>query len=132
MLIGVDACKDPERVFHAYNDRDGVTREFTLNGLKHANRIMGGTVFDPEKWEAVGQYNETVGGHQAFVSPLVDVEIDGVQISKGERIRIEESYKYSIEETEHLWAEAGLVENTVFSNSKGNYGMCYYLERPRF
>src|SRR5689334_16222604 len=22
MLIGIDSCKDPERVFHAYNDRE--------------------------------------------------------------------------------------------------------------
>jgi EasF-like predicted methyltransferase len=122
MLIGIDSCKDSERVFHAYNDKEGVTRAFTLNGLQHANSIMGKTVFDLEQWDAVGSYSETAGGHQAFVSPRCDVEIDGVQILKGERIRIEESYKYSIEEIEHLWVEAGLVGNTVFSNSKGNYG----------
>jgi uncharacterized SAM-dependent methyltransferase len=123
MLIGIDSCKEPERVFHAYNDREGVTRDFTLNGLKHANRIMGETVFNLEDWDAVGAYNKEAGGHQAFVSPKRDVQIDGVKINKGERIRIEESYKYSTEEIEHLWVEAGLVSNTVFSNSTGNYGM---------
>ncbi|KAF2690520.1 hypothetical protein K458DRAFT_413301 [Lentithecium fluviatile CBS 122367] len=131
MLIGIDSCKESDRVFHAYNDHEGVTREFTLNGLKHANRIMGDTVFDPENWDAVGRYNDNLGGHQAFVAPLRDVDVDGVQIPKGERIRIEESYKYSTEEIEHLWAEAGLIGNTVFSNSKGNYGL-HFVSKPAF
>lgn len=122
LLIGIDSCKEPERVYHAYNDREGVTRDFTLNGLKHANRIMGKIVFDPEDWDAVGAFNEAIGGHQAFVLPKRDVDIDGVKIRKGERIRIEESYKYSTEEIEHLWVEAGLAGNTVFSNLTGNYG----------
>lgn len=122
MLIGIDSCKHPERVFHAYNDRDNVTHDFTLNGLKHANRIMGYTAFQLEDWEAIGAYNEKAGGHQAFVSPLKDVEIDGIPISKGERIRIEESYKYSREEVQRLWDEAGLVANTIWSNSRGDYG----------
>jgi uncharacterized SAM-dependent methyltransferase len=64
------------------------------------------------------------GRHHAFVSPLKDVVVDGVSISRGERIRIEESYKYSRDEILRLWHEAGLVENTIFGNSMGNYGKC--------
>lgn len=122
MLIGIDSCKDPDRVFHAYNDRENVTHEFTLNGLKHANRIIGKTVFKPNEWEAIGEYDEMAGRHHAFVSPKKDVEIDSIPIAEGERIRIEESYKYSREEIQHLWQEAGLMENSVWSNSKGDYG----------
>jgi uncharacterized SAM-dependent methyltransferase len=122
MLIGVDSCKDGDKVFHAYNDRDNVTRDFTLNGLKHANRIMGDTVFHPNDWEAVGEYDVENGCHRACVSPLKDVEITGVKIVKGERIKIEESHKYSRVETERLWEESGLVENTVWSTSTADYG----------
>ena len=124
MLIGIDSCKDPKRVFHAYNDKDDVTHDFTLNGLKHANKIMGKTIFNPDDWEAIGEYDEVAGRHHAFVSPLKDVVADGVSVPKGERIRIEESYKYSREEIQRLWDGAGLVENTVWSNSKGDYGEC--------
>lgn len=39
-LIGVDASEDPDKVYHAYNDREGVTHAFVLNGLEHANRLL--------------------------------------------------------------------------------------------
>lgn len=123
MLIGIDSCKDPDRVYHAYNDKENVTHSFILNGLKHANRIMGETAaFDLDEWEAIGEFDKESGRHHAFVSPLKDVIVDGVSISKGERIRIEESYKYSRDEIQRLWDGAGLAPNTIWGNSKGDYG----------
>lgn len=122
MLIGIDSCKDPDRVYHAYNDQANVTHEFILNGLKHANRLMERESFKLEEWEVIGEYDEEAGRHHAFVAPLKDVVVEDVKIPKGERIRIEESYKYSREEILELWEGAGLVENTVWSNARGDYG----------
>jgi uncharacterized SAM-dependent methyltransferase len=125
MLIGIDSCKDADRVYHAYNDRDNVTHDFILHGLKHANEIMKETVFQIEDWEAVGEYDKEAGRHHAFVSPCKDVVIDGVHIPQGERIRIEESYKYSRDEILKVWEQARLAENTIWSNSRGDYGMLF-------
>jgi EasF-like predicted methyltransferase len=122
MLIGIDSCKDADRVFHAYNDRENVTHDFILHGLKHANELMNEMVFNVEDWEAIGEYDKGEGRHHAFVSPRKDVVIDGVHIPRGERIRIEESYKYSRDEILQLWEAAKLTGNTVWSNSKGDYG----------
>jgi EasF-like predicted methyltransferase len=122
MLIGIDSCKDADRVYHAYNDRDNVTHEFIINGLKNANEIMNETIFKVEDWEAIGEYDKEVGRHHAFVAPRKDVVIDGVHIPRGERIRIEESYKYSRDEILRLWEGAKLAGNTVWSNSRGDYG----------
>lgn len=122
MLIGIDSCKEPERVYHAYNDRENVTHEFIVNGLKHANEITDGALFNIDDWEAIGEYDEEAGRHHAFVSPRKDVVVDGVRIAKGERVRIEESYKYSSDEILHLWEEARLAGNAVWSNAKGDYG----------
>lgn len=122
MLIGIDSCKDPKRVYRAYNDREGITHKFILNGLKHANEVMGETAFHLDDWEAVGEYDQDAGRHQAFVSPRKDVVIDGVKILQGERIKIEESYKYSREEVKELWERAKLAENTVWGSSRGDYG----------
>ncbi|KAF2871376.1 C-type lectin protein [Massariosphaeria phaeospora] len=130
MLIGIDSCKNPERVYHAYNDKEGVTHAFTLNGLKHANHVFGKEVFKLNEWEAIGEYDTAAGRHHAFVSPVKDVEIDGVKIVKGERIRIEESYKWDRGEIHRLWDQAELVENTVFSYSKGDYGL-YLVSKPK-
>jgi EasF-like predicted methyltransferase len=131
MLIGIDSCKDAKRVYHAYNDKDNVTHDFTLNGLKHANRIMEKDIFTLDDWEAIGEYDEVAGRHHAFVAPLKDVVVDGVSIAKGERVRIEESYKYSREEINRLWEVAGLIENTVYSNSRGDYGL-HFISKPLF
>ncbi|CAO2654627.1 Nn.00g113600.m01.CDS01 [Neocucurbitaria sp. VM-36] len=129
MLIGIDSCKDPGRVYHAYNDRDNVTHEFILNGLKHANKLMGETAFDIQDWEVIGEYDQEAGRHHAFVSPRKDVVIDDVHISQGERIRIEESYKYSRDEVTNLWEGAKLAENAVWANSKADYGL-HFVSKP--
>ena len=93
LLIGVDACQEPEKVYHAYNDSEGITNEFTLNGLRHANKLLGHTAFDLADWDAIGHYDEQDGRHQAFVSPKREVRVEGVIVHAGEKIRIEESYK---------------------------------------
>jgi EasF-like predicted methyltransferase len=123
MIIGIDACKDHDRVYHAYNDRNGVTHAFIANGLKHANRVLGSEVFKQEEWKVIGEFNEKEGRHQAFVSPVKDVQIEGVTVQKGEKIRIEHSYKYSEEETAQLWKDAGLAQGVRWTNKQGNYGI---------
>lgn len=30
MLVAIDACQDPDKVYHAYNDRGDVTHRFTM------------------------------------------------------------------------------------------------------
>ncbi|KAF2467704.1 uncharacterized protein BDR25DRAFT_305450 [Lindgomyces ingoldianus] len=132
LLIGIDSCKEPDRVFHAYNDRENVTHDFILNGLQHANRLMEkGDVFNLDDWKVIGEYDRIAGRHHAFVSPLRDVVIDGISIPKGEKIRIEESYKWSREEILGLWKRAGLVENSVWNNAKGDYGL-HLVSKPEF
>ncbi|KAI9776912.1 MAG: hypothetical protein M1835_005376 [Candelina submexicana] len=123
LLIGLDACKDPERVFHAYNDRDGVTHKFLLNGLSHANRIIGSEVFALQDWEVIGEWDESAARHQALYSPLRDVNINGRMIKVGEKIRVEESHKYSTADSRRLWDAAGLVQTAAY----GNYHADYYL-----
>src|SRR5437667_3636835 len=36
MLVGLDACKNPDKVWRAYNDPKGITEAFIMNGLLHA------------------------------------------------------------------------------------------------
>ena len=37
---------------------DGSSGAFVLNGIEHANRIIGQRVFNPAHWIYVGKYNE--------------------------------------------------------------------------
>ena len=121
MLIGVDECKDSERVFRAYNDSQGATHRFTLNGLAHANKLLGISAFDLKQWNAHGTYDPAAGAHRAYVSPIRSVEICGVVIREGEKIRIEESYKFDRQEIRQLWQHAGVGLVAAWANGEGDY-----------
>lgn len=121
MLIGLDACQENDRVYHAYNDRQGTTHEFYRNGLVHANRVIGKEAFKLQDWDVVGEYNEIEGRHEAFYIPMVDVTIEGVHVKVGERVRFEESYKYSSSQSADLWELAGLAEHAVLGNRTDDY-----------
>ncbi|OQN97327.1 hypothetical protein B0A48_16391 [Cryoendolithus antarcticus] len=121
LLLGLDACQEPKRVYQAYNDLQGVTNRFTINGLNHANKILGYDAFDLNNWYAAGEYSAAEGLHRAHVVPRSDCVVAGIAIRGGERIRIEESVKYSAAQTRKLWDNGDVIEKTVWSNTAGDY-----------
>lgn len=131
MLIGIDACQETDKVYHAYNDKQGKTHEFILNGLIHANKLMGKEAFRKEDWRVVGEYDEEAGRHQAFYSPVRDVMVEGTLIEAGEKIRVEESHKYSILQSNELWQRAGLMVQARFGNRINEYHL-HLVSRPIF
>jgi len=124
MLIGLDACQDRDKVYHAYNDERGITHEFVRNGLNQANSLFGKEIFKQDDWEVIGQYDEVNGRHQAFYCALKDLDVEDVHITAGERVRVEESYKYSSLQSSQLWQAAGLVPRAVFGNKLNDYRKC--------
>ncbi|KAM4058983.1 histidine-specific methyltransferase, SAM-dependent domain-containing protein [Hirsutella rhossiliensis] len=112
MIVGVDSCCDPDKVYRAYNDSLGLTHEFYLNGLAHANEIYGEQVFRVDEWKVVGEYvyDRDGGRHQAFLTPLRDMTVLGAALDPHERIQIEQSLKYSKHGSDKLWKQAGLSE----------------------
>ncbi|KAJ5900851.1 Ergothioneine biosynthesis protein 1 [Penicillium subrubescens] len=121
LLIGLDACKTPEKVYKAYNDSQGVTQQFYENGLAHANSVLGFEAFKPNDWEIITGYDKKNGRHQAFYAPKVHVTINDIQIPKGEKLIFEEAYKYGADEREELCRNAGLISQVVFGNSTDDY-----------
>jgi L-histidine Nalpha-methyltransferase / hercynylcysteine S-oxide synthase len=95
-----------------------------LNGLRHANEILGSYVFDLSDWQVVGEYVYDIEGgrHQAFYSPLRDVTVLGEIIKSQERIQVEQSLKYSEEGMQKLWAEAGVLETGRWMTDGDEYG----------
>ncbi|KAK2733980.1 hypothetical protein FQN55_003076 [Onygenales sp. PD_40] len=123
MLLGIDSCKNPEKVFKAYNDSYGVTRDFYLIGLSNANSILGFDAFKIEEWDVVGLYDEVAGCHKAYYVPRKDVDIKGVHLKKGERIFLEQAFKYSNQEYQDLFDQAGLMSVGLFSNTDDDYNL---------
>ena len=121
MVVGLDGCKDPEKVYRAYNDSEGVTHQFYENGLVHANEVLGYEAFKPSQWKVITRFDTATGQHQAFYSPTEDVTINGVLLPKGEKLVFEEAAKYSPEERDQLWRAAGLIQNAELANSFDDY-----------
>ncbi|KAL5042352.1 hypothetical protein BDW71DRAFT_190227 [Aspergillus fruticulosus] len=121
MVIGLDACEDPDRVYKAYNDSAGITRKFYENGLANANKTFGREVFRPDEWAVVTEYDAVEGKHQAFYVPTKDVTIDHVLLKQGEKVIFEEAFKYSSQAREKLWHDAGLIEAAEFGSGSDDY-----------
>ena len=131
IVLGLDSCKDPEKVFKAYNDGKGVTQRFYENGLINANKVLGYEAFVPGDWEIVTRYNTINGCHEAFYSPRKDVTINGITIPKGDKLLFETAYKYGIEERDKLFHDAGLIFQAEFANSLGDYSKLISLALSR-
>ncbi|RYP58026.1 hypothetical protein DL771_011362 [Monosporascus sp. 5C6A] len=120
----VDSCNNPSKIYYAYNDRKGITHQFILNGLRHANDVLGEQAFNLDDWKVIGEYvyDEEGGRHQAFCAPKRDIVVMGETIKAHERIQIEQSLKYSAEDRETLWNAAGLTEIERWTTEDGDYG----------
>lgn len=131
-LIGLDATNDSKKVYHAYNDREGLTHEFVLNGLLHANRVLGEKIFDLKDWKVIGEYiYDCEGGrHQAFYSPSRNVQFKDVCFKAGERVQVEQSLKYSSQDAAQLWDAVGLKEIGRWSASSDAYNI-HLLENKK-
>ncbi|KAL4764730.1 DUF323 domain protein [Aspergillus foveolatus] len=121
MVIGLDACEDPDRVYKAYNDSAGITRKFYENGLANANKTLGREVFRPHEWEVVTEYDAVNGRHQAFYVPTKDVSVGDVLLRRGEKIIFEEAFKYGCQARKKLWHDAGLIEAAEFGSGSEDY-----------
>lgn len=121
MIVGLDSCKDKDRVYSAYNDSQGVTHRFYLNGLVHANEVLGYEAFKLDQWTIDTSYNETDGCHRAYYVPTQDVSINGIQLHKGDKVVFEEAYKYDVQERDHLWRRAGLINVAALGNATDDY-----------
>lgn len=70
MIIGIDSNNDVARIERAYNDTQGVTREFILNGVDHVGRLLNeseaieGETLRREDFEYVSRYNKREGRHE--------------------------------------------------------------------
>jgi len=111
-LIGFDLKKDPKLLGQAYDDSQGVTREFNLNLLDRINRELGGR-FERKRFAHHALYNVS---QECMESWLVSREkqsipIDALQRSftfeAWEGMRLECSYKYDPALIESLALSSG-------------------------
>jgi uncharacterized SAM-dependent methyltransferase len=68
-------------------------------------------------------YDGEGGRHQAFYSPTKDIQYKDIYFKAGERVQVEQSLKYSEEETRELWRASALTEVGRWSASSEAYSM---------
>ncbi|UCS92949.1 L-histidine N(alpha)-methyltransferase [Echinicola marina] len=111
-LIGFDLKKDPELILGAYDDSQGVTRDFNLNILTRINKELGGD-FDLSKFKHWPVYNPVNGECRSYLVSLADqeVRVDALaatfHFKRAEAIHTEVSKKYDKEELNQLAEECG-------------------------
>ena len=100
LVIGIDLVKDPDILYRAYNDADGVTAKFNLNLLARINRELGAN-FNLAAFEHHAFYNRE---HSRIEMHLASTRRQKVRSTAptfdfraGETIHTENSYKYTVE-----------------------------------
>ena len=143
-LVGIDGRNTPCVISKAYNDSDGLTDKFIMNGLDNINKVFGTNVFDRTQFEYLSIYNDVIGRHEAYYKSLCDQVItsgaDSVEIKKDELINIEYSYKYELlsnvrysnEEVMELAHDSKFLHIKQWQDKSGRYGLNLYQKPPFF
>lgn len=124
LLIGFDLKKDPAVLLRAYDDSEGVTRDFNFNLLERINRELGGE-FDRERFRHYGTYNVALGRMESWLVSLADqrVMVRGLgrsfKFARGEGIHVECSYKYTVEQIECMARANGFEARRNFFDRRG-------------
>ncbi len=121
LLLGTDLLKDESILLPAYDDEAGVTARFTLNLFRRINRELDADfdldalahrpTFDPDK-NAIVTYAESL---QDQTITLQDLEAT-LHLDEGDRIHIEDSYKYTPEMIQRLADDARLTRLETFTD----------------
>ncbi|MDI1351272.1 MAG: L-histidine N(alpha)-methyltransferase, partial [bacterium] len=117
-LIGFDLRKDIDILLNAYNDSDGITRQFNLNLLTRINKELGGT-FNLDQFKHHGIYNVSQGAMESYLISLKDQDVYIDALNKSfhfeayEPIHLEYSYKYSMSQITDFAQSNGftIIEN---------------------
>ncbi len=126
LLVGFDLKKDPDVITAAYNDSQGVTRDFNLNLLRRINRELGAD-FDLAAFRHWPSYNPLSGDMKSYLISekqqtvcIKALELN-VTFRKWEAIDMELSKKYDAPEIAWLAASAGFEEVQSFFDGRAYF-----------
>ena len=126
VLLGFDLKKNPNIILDAYNDEQGVTREFNMNLLDRINKELDAD-FDRNSFVHWPTYDPVSGECRSY---LVSLKSQAVSIGAlnqtfefeaFESIFTEISKKYSLSEISHLASSGGFEVNQNFLDSDGYF-----------
>jgi L-histidine N-alpha-methyltransferase len=122
-LLGIDLVKEKHTLEAAYNDAAGITAAFTKNYFARMNRELGCTL-DIEEIEHIAFYNQEKYRIEIYAGFRRTQNIDIVPSGKtfticgGERILIEISTKFRLDEVQRTMHDHGLQIIRTFTDEK--------------
>ena len=109
-LVGVDLKKDAAMLNMAYNDEAGFTSKFEMHALERLNDEFGAN-FNLDNFHYWGSYNPTKGKVEMYLvsreAQTATIQGNTLHFRKDERIHVEDSHKYSIDEFHQLARSSG-------------------------
>ncbi len=124
VLTGFDLKKDIDVMLAAYNDHEGVTREFNLNLLRRINRELDGD-FNPAGFQHYGTYNVFSGAMESYLVSLRRQEVSIGALNKSftfdpwEPILVEYSFKFLASDIDDLARETGFRPVGAWQDERG-------------
>ncbi len=123
LLIGFDLKKDPEIILSAYNDSEGVTRQFNLNLLERINRELDAN-FDLEAFKHWPVYDPESGYCKSYLVSTCAQQVwvgalgKAISFEPAETIFTEVSRKYSLTQIQDLAMENNFTQEKIFIDGK--------------
>lgn len=132
LFMGVDLKKNPSEILAAYNDSEGVTREFNLNLLDRINRELDGDL-NREQFIHYPYYNPQTGECRSYLISKVDqramVSGEEVHFRAWEAIFMEISKKYDSAQLRELAEQTGFEMVDRFSDSTNWFANVVWVNR---
>jgi len=122
-LLGIDLVKDKSILEAAYNDAAGITAAFTKNYFARMNRELG-CALDIEDIEHIAFYNQEQSRIEIYAgfcrTQIIDIVPAGktFTICGGERILIEISTKFLLDEVQRTMHDHGMQIIRTFTDEK--------------
>jgi len=126
LLLGADLKKDRAVLEAAYDDSLGVTRSFIVNELERINRELGAN-FDLWAFGLRSVYNEALGRIEVNLESLrpQTVEVRGLELTvdfkAGERIHVENAYKFDLDDLRRLGNQSGFDLERTWLDKKERF-----------
>jgi dimethylhistidine N-methyltransferase len=123
VVIGFDLKKQIDLIVRAYDDAQGMTREFNLNLLRRINKELGGS-FDDTAFMHYPTYNAKVGAMESYLLSVREqtVRVEALDrefhFEPWEAIHTETSHKHLVSEIEAFARETGFRINRHLFDSK--------------
>lgn len=126
MIIGVDLVKDPQIIEAAYDDAQGVTASFVRNLVARMERELA-LGLDPEAFDHSARWNarESCVEVHLVANRRQHAELDGKRFvfRRGDRIHVEDCYKYGIEQFHWLARQGGFAPQAFWTDPRNLFSL---------